>query len=138
MSPITIAQILSDTTACGFKFVTENVEKNKIEMKGAQIPIVTDLEKFVATFGPSLVLAALDGSSLRVSAQRINRDALWGKRDTPANELQEAVVAWMLGAKRTRTVSVVEVQVFLDIEGGKHETAEAAKAASLALLAAQQ
>lgn len=137
MSTVTIAQVLADTSAHGFKFVTEDVAKDKTKLAGAQIPIVTDLDKFVATFGPSLVLAALDGSSLRVSAQRINRDALWGKRDTKAEVLQEAVIAWMLGAKRTRTVSVVEVPVFLDIEGGKHETAEAAREASLAILAAK-
>jgi len=136
MSTPSIAEILADPSAHGFRFNTEPVSKGKMQLPGAQIAIVEDVAKFAATFGETAILASLDGSSIRVETQGVNRNALWANHGEKREKLQEMVVAKLLGAKRTRTTTrVVEVERFLDVDGNVHDTKEAAREASLAILA---
>lgn len=67
----------------------------------AQIAVIVDVATFEATF-PGYILAMADGTSLRVSCQRIGRK--FDGRDIPGN--RRAVVEHLTGlrAKATRTV----------------------------------
>jgi hypothetical protein len=68
----------------------------------AQIAVIRDLQKFDAAF-PGYILAMADGTSLRVSCQRIGRK--FTGKDIPAN--RKAVVEHLMGlrAKASRTPS---------------------------------
>ena len=51
----------------------DNQSDKRIVNSAAQIAVITDLDKFRATFGDTFLLAMSDGTSLRVGCQRIGR-----------------------------------------------------------------
>ena len=111
----------------GLDFTSEPVNKqhgpNKSDAtlwrKDAQIPRVTDLEKFRAHFGDLPILAALDGTSFRVMAQGV-------ARSKPANTavaiLREIVYNRLRGlTTRTQLVQIKEVRTFSLPDGTTYE-----------------
>lgn len=77
----------------------------------AEIPVVEDLDAFRLHFGDEVVLGILDGTSVRVSAQDVNRRAL-EKGIKGANDRRMLVYNRLRGIRtQTRGTTVVEVKV---------------------------
>lgn len=99
-----IAAILNKPSDFGFEFVTETVKKASHSFPNVPLIVVRDLAKFDAAF-PGVATKALDGSSIRVSGQRIVRDAAYdGVKDT--NELKMRLVRWLLGIEQPQAIYV--------------------------------
>lgn len=129
--------ILADTKAHGFEFVLENLAKNDVALRQVPVIEVTDSAKFDA-LKPGVVLDAINGTSVKVSSQRVSRDYAYDNQRQATDKRDEAIrqknVEWILGIKTTRTV---EVQVFVGPEGQKFSTIEEAQDAWLAWQAQQ-
>ncbi len=114
--------------ALGIVFVQDTVAKgtgtNKIEYRTkAELPTVGDWEKFVEHFGAPSVLNMLNASnSIRVGAQAICRDLLERNANCPAEEMREAVYAWMKGVRgrSAQTITVTVVKRYL-VDGSLFE-----------------
>lgn len=76
----------------------------------AQIPQLVDISKAVEHFGADTLLAAINGTSWRVSAQAVNRDLLPTKAD--AESIREAVYNRISGTRRAAIVRTKEVKVY--------------------------
>jgi hypothetical protein len=100
-----ITAILADPKAYGFEFVTENVRSGDMTFQGVPLLRVSDLAKFDAAF-PGVALNALDGSSIRVSSQRVVREARLRNATIKTPEMQQKLVQWLLGI-RTPTTRMV-------------------------------
>lgn len=104
-----IAQILADTREHGFIFVLADRAKHDVPLK--QIPVieVVDSVKFDA-LKPGIVLDAVNGTSVRVSSDRIGRDYAYENqrqaKDARDQRIRELNVEWLLGIKTTKTVEV--------------------------------
>jgi hypothetical protein len=88
----------------GISWMTEDVSKqhgshatDKVVIGKAQIPVVTDLEKFRAEYGDSCVLGILDGTSIRVMAQDVNRSGL--AKGLKPSEIQARIDARLRGIR---------------------------------------
>jgi hypothetical protein len=77
----------------------------------AQIPQVVDLQKFVAAYGEGVVLGSLDGTSVRVMAQDVNRTGL--RKHLSVEEIRQRIDGRLRGvrARGVPAVKVVEVKV---------------------------
>lgn len=73
----------------------ENQSDKRTVNSAAQIAVMTDVEKFDKAF-PGYILAMSDGTSLRVSCQRIGRK--FDGKDIPAN--RQAVLEHLKGIRR--------------------------------------
>lgn len=111
MTQIDIGKAITDT-GCqeyGFSWSGESVQEqagpngsDRAPVNtAAQIAIMTDVEKFHQAF-PGYLVAMADGTSLRVSCQRIGRK--FSGKDIPGN--RKAVVDHLTGV-RVRTTSAV-------------------------------
>lgn len=73
---------------------------DKAPIRGtAQIPVPNDLDKFVAHFGDSCVLGIMNGTSVRVMAQDVNRRMLAKGASTEA--IREAVYNRLKGIRNS-------------------------------------
>lgn len=80
-------------------------------MGTAYIPVVTDLGKFTESFGQACVLGILDGTSIRVMAQDVNRAGL--AKNLKPDEIKDRIEARLRGV-RNRPVggtTIVKVKV---------------------------
>jgi hypothetical protein len=85
---------------------------DRVVIGNAEIPVVSDLPKFIAHFGEPCVLGIMDGTSVRVMAQDVNRRLIpTGKR---GEEIREAIYNRLRGVRNagTRTTVVREVKVY--------------------------
>lgn len=88
----------------GISWQTEDVSKqhgshatDKVVIGKAQIPVVTDLEKFRSEYGDACVLGILDGTSIRVMAQDVNRTSL--AKGLKADEIKARIDARLRGIR---------------------------------------
>lgn len=103
-----------DTNELGITWATEPVSKRagpnatdaKIWRTDAQIPVVSDLEKFRAAFTDVPVLASLNGTSFRVMAQDIARSR---PANTPVATLRELVINRIRGIRSRGVAATVTV-----------------------------
>lgn len=132
-----IAEILADTKAHGFTFVLENLAKHDVTLRQVPVIEVLDSAKFDA-LKPGVVLDAINGTSVKVSGQRISRDYAYDNQRQPTDKRDEAIrqktVEWILGIKTTK---VVEKPVFKGPNDESFDTAEESKAAWLQWAAQQ-
>lgn len=93
------------TLEYGIEWVEETVQKqhgdhatDRAVLNGkAQIPVVRDLAPFVAEFSEAAVLGSLDGTSIRVMAQDVNRRLL-AKGEKPET-IRAAIVNRLRGIR---------------------------------------
>lgn len=97
---------MSEYETQGFRFVDgkvgTGVGASYVEISGvARLPEVFDTALFAAAF-PNVVADSLNGTSLRVNAQRVNRRELRaGRKD--ATVIEKAVVDMMRGVRAPKT-----------------------------------
>ena len=109
----------------GISWVTEDVSKqhgdhatDRVVLGKAQIPVVADLDAFRKEYGDSCILGILDGTSIRVMAQDVNRSGLAKK--LPADEIKQRIDARLRGVRNRSLGGVVkEVAVYLLPNGEK-------------------
>lgn len=68
-----------------------------VKASDAQIPVIVDLEKFRKEFGDNYLLRAMNGTSLRVMAQRVNR----AMSTKPEQERRDAILNVIKGTRNT-------------------------------------
>ena len=93
------------TLEYGIEWVEETVQKqhgdhatDRAVLNGkAQIPVVRDLTAFVAEFSEAAVLGSLDGTSIRVMAQDVNRRLL-AKGEKP-DTIRAAIINRLRGIR---------------------------------------
>lgn len=73
----------------------------------AQIPVVVDLEKFRTTYGDACVLGILDGTSIRVMAQDVNRSGI--AKGLKADEIRQRIDARLQGIRNRPLATTVVV-----------------------------
>lgn len=98
----------------GINWATEDVSKqygdhasDKQVIGKAQIPVVVDLELFRAEYGDACVLGILDGTSIRVMAQDVNRTGI--AKGMRAEEIRQRIDARLRGIRNRPVGSVVVV-----------------------------
>jgi hypothetical protein len=96
------AKVVADPSAYGFEFVSESVKSGDVEYQNVPLIRVTDLAKFDTAF-PGAVLSALDGSSIRVSSQRIVREARDKNATIKPDEMKVKLVNWLNGVRAPST-----------------------------------
>lgn len=134
-----VTAILAKPEDHGFTWESARLEKGTMSWENIPRMRVTDLSKFRATFGDAVVLASLNGTSLRVKNQTI-REAIYAdsslSRNVPA--MQQWLIESALGiTTRRQTVVTVHTESFVALDGSKHETLEQAIARSAEVMAAQ-
>lgn len=109
----------------GITFQTEPVAKragpNATDRKvigNGQIAVVTDLDKFVKHFGPSVVLGILDGTSIRVMSQDVSRRGLDAKQSP--EQIQEAIYNRLKGVRNRGAGGTTEVIIHVLPDGTKY------------------
>lgn len=94
------------------KVFGENNQSDKRVIGNAQIPVVVDLELFRKEYGDACVLGILDGTSIRVMAQDVNRSGIAKGLNT--EQLRERVDARLRGVRnRPLGGTTKEVLVYL-------------------------
>lgn len=97
----------------GIEWLTEPVSKqsgpnatSRVELGDAQIANVVDVSRFVEHFGETAALSFINGTSLRVTCQRIGRAAIQaGVKDPEA--MRDRVYNAIKGIRAARTVTKV-------------------------------
>jgi len=97
----------------GIKWLEEKVSRmagtTKVEIRGmAQIPHIENLELAIAHFGAERVMEWVNGTSLRVTAQAVNRANL---PEVTGEALRELIYQRMMGT-RVRSVGRRTVKVY--------------------------
>lgn len=109
----------------------DHATDRQVMSQKAQIPVVTDLEKFVAEYGFGCVLGIMDGTSIRVMAQDVNRSGI--AKGLKAAEIQSRIDARLRGI-RNRPVGgavVKEVKVYMLPNGQRYTGTDLAEYQSL-------
>lgn len=124
-------EIASNPELFGLEVTSDNVKRDGIEYEGVSIFRVSDVTLFRETFGDEIIRKALDGTSLRVTFQRIVRDYVAENRDHLKNNAEQIMrQAKYLCGERNKGTPLP----YVAIDGSRHATMEAAKAASIASL----
>jgi hypothetical protein len=112
-----------DWAARGIVWIEEDVSEqagdhatDRRVLGKAQMPVVKDLTKFVAEYGEGCVLGSLDGTSIRVMAQDVNRTGL--RKRISADEIRSRIDARLRGVRSRAIASVKEVTVY-PLPGGQ-------------------
>lgn len=95
-------------------------DSDKRVLGTAQIPVVTDLDKFRKAYGDACVLGIMDGTSLRVMAQDVNRSGL--VKGLSAEEIRSRIHLRLKGIRNSSvaTVKTVTVKVYALPGGGQY------------------
>lgn len=102
----------------GIEWIEETVSKqagdhatDRAVIGKAQMPIVRDLPKFVGHFGDGCVLGIMDGTSVRVMAQDVNRRGI--QKGMKPEAIREAIYNRLIGVRNAprATVRTVEVKI---------------------------
>lgn len=103
------------------KVYGENNQSDKRVLGDAQILVVNDLEKFRAEYGDACVLGVMDGTSIRVMSQDVNRSGL--AKGLGVEEIRSRIDARLRGTRNRPVGGVVtkEVLVYLLPNGQKFE-----------------
>ena len=107
--------------AIGITFAAEDVARKGTTFNHkAQIPIVTDLDLFREHFGDAAIMSALDGSSIRVKCQEVNRRELAAGKFDPEHLMEACYLA--IKGIRSRGASVRTVKVYVLAGGAEFRT----------------
>lgn len=124
---LTVDEILADTQAFGFVFFQGSVKKERRPLGEVPLIRVTDSPVFDRNF-PGVILTASNGTSIKVSSQRIGRDYAYNNLSQPKDKrdakIQRLNVEWLLGIKTS-------APQFPGPEDEMYATKEEAKAAWL-------
>lgn len=87
----------------------------------AQIPVVTDLDAFRQEYGDACVLGIMDGTSIRVMAQDVNRSGI--AKNLKADEIRQRIDARLRGIRNRPLASTIVVTklVYMLPSGEKFE-----------------
>lgn len=115
-----------DWTSRGIIWVEEPVSEqagdhatDRRVLGNAQMPVVKDLSAFVAEYGEAAVLGSLDGTSIRVMAQDVNRTGL--RKRLGADEIRLRIDGRLRGIRSRSVASVKEVTKY-PLPGGTFYT----------------
>lgn len=93
-----------DWAARGISWSVEDVSKqhgdhatDRVVIGKAQIPVVSDLDAFRKEYGDACILGIMDGTSIRVMAQDVNRSGIAKKLS--AEEIQQRIDARLRGIR---------------------------------------
>lgn len=109
-----------DWSSRGISWVEEDVSKqhgdhatDRVVIGKAVIPVVSDLTLFVAEYSEACVLGIMDGTSIRVMAQDVNRSGIAKKLST--DEIKSRIDARLRGIRNRPVggVTVVEVKIYM-------------------------
>jgi hypothetical protein len=115
----------TDWALRGISWSEEDVSKqhgdhatDRVVIGKAQIPVVSDLDAFRKEYGDACILGILDGTSIRVMAQDVNRSGIAKKLS--ADEIKQRIDARLRGIRnRPLAGGVKEVPVYLLPSGTK-------------------
>jgi hypothetical protein len=82
----------------------------------AQMPVVKDLSAFVAEYGEAAVLGSLDGTSIRVMAQDVNRTGL--RKRLSSDDIRLRIDGRLRGIRTRGVATPKEVKVY-PLPGGQ-------------------
>ena len=129
--------LIQDDNAAGAGFSWELGEVQYEPTKGTKVSLgdaphtkVTDVSLFEATF-PGVILAALNGTSIKVACQAVTRRMLLKNRQTTEAEMRAAVINSLRGIKNRATVVTQKVYVWGGVEYASKDAAEGAMRAAL-------
>lgn len=118
----------------GFVWTTGAVEKNGRQLRAAAPMVrVENVTLFDNAF-PGVILAAANGTSIRVAVQAVIRNTLDKNATAKDDDLKVRIVNSVLLRNRTREVvtRTVEKAVYTDAKGRQFDSIEALKAAEVA------
>lgn len=111
----------------GITWMTEEVSKqhgpngsDRTVIGKAQIPQVTDLTKFRAEYGDACILGILDGTSIRVMAQDVNRSGL--AKGLNPEEIKGRIDARLRGIRNRPTGGVTKTIMVYTLPNGQRYT----------------
>lgn len=136
---LTAEMIVRDPRAYGLTFVTDPIKTDgKVLHDAAPIVKIIDIDAFRAEIpnADEILTDAMDGSSVRVQAQRVLRDTLASAPTTKDAELKMLVIDRIILRNKAerRAPAPREVPVFIGMDGQKYATAMEARQASIAML----
>lgn len=117
-----------DWASRGIIWVTEEVSEragpngsDTRSLGKAWIPVVSDLGMFTAAYGEGVVLGSLDGTSIRVMAQDVNRSGL--RKGLTKEQIQDRIDGRLKGvrARGVPAVTVVTKTVYALPDGTVYE-----------------
>jgi hypothetical protein len=116
---LNIANLIQDGSDAGFTWELGEVQYEptkgtKVSLGDAPHTKVTDVTKFEATF-PGVIIAALNGTSIKVACQAVTRRMKLKNRQVTENDMRAAVINSLRGIKNRATVVTQRVFVW----GGK-------------------
>lgn len=105
--------LIQDGTDAGFSWELGEVQYEptkgtKVSLGDAPHTKVTDVAKFEATF-PGVILAALNGTSIKVACQAVTRRMKLKNRQVSENEMRAAVINSLRGIKNRSGIVVKTV-----------------------------
>ena len=117
---INIANLTQDGTDAGFTWELGEVQYEptkgtKVSLGDAPHTKVTDVTKFEATF-PGVIIAALNGTSIKVACQAVTRRMKLKNRQVTENDMRAAVINSLRGIKNRATVVTQKVYVWNKVE----------------------
>lgn len=103
-----LTDLIQDGTDAGFTWELGEVQYepskgHKVSLGDAPHTKVTDVSKFEAAF-PGVILAALNGTSIKVACQAVTRRMKLKNRQVTEQEMRAAVVNSLRGIKNRATV----------------------------------
>ena len=117
--------MIADPNTHGFEWLSEEVRKDldgdrQYVKVGNAVPIlkVIDIALFEASF-PGVVLASLDGTSIRVTCQGVTRRMVLLTRAATTLDMQEAVLKSLHGV-RTGSTRTTETFIVFDDDDNEH------------------
>lgn len=93
---------------------------DRVVIGKAQIPVVSDLDKFRTHFGDSVVLGILDGTSIRVQAQDVSRTGI--AKGLKVSEIRERMYLRLKGIRNRPLAGEVKTVVKYPLPGGAFYT----------------
>ena len=129
-----------DWKSYGIAWIQESVAKqfgdhatDKKVIGTAEMPVVEDLSKFVAHFGEGVVLGIMDGTSIRVMAQDVNRRLL--QKGQKGEAIRDAIYNRLVGTRNasrgTVTVTVYKLPDGTEYKGNNEVEYQQAYTAAL-------
>lgn len=119
----------------GISWVAEAVSKqhgdhatDRVVIGQATIPVVVDLDKFRLEYGDACVLGILDGTSIRVMAQDVNRSGI--AKGLKTDEIRQRIDARLRGIRNrplAGATKTVEVKVYNLPNGQKYTGSDVAE-----------
>lgn len=130
MNTLDANTIVQNPELFGLEITDATVERDKTEY-AVRLLRVVDVALFIENFGREIVRRALDGTSLRVTFQRIVRDFVAENRDNLKNTDEQILrqVRYLLGERNKG-----ERLPYVAVDGTRHATLDAAKQASIEYL----